>query len=122
MMVRVLILEDDDDIRLISSETLREAGFEVLGASSVERAIEMCRSDAPELALVDLQLEGRSGWEFVRWARSEGQHTRCAVFSVHAMEPHNVEEGVRLEVGALIQKTGNPEDLVRAVRDLLSAS
>lgn len=55
---RILILEDDPDLRGVVSDILRDAGFEVLEADDSAHALEACASFDPALLIVDLRLPG----------------------------------------------------------------
>ncbi|HVL32242.1 MAG TPA: response regulator [Actinomycetota bacterium] len=122
MSGRVLLLEDDADIGVVSSATLVAAGYVVDVVRTVEDALDRCASEPPDLALIDIKLgAGTSGWDFLRAIRADGlcPHMRIAVFSVHAGEADHVENARRFAVDALLAKSGDPVDLVNEVGRLL---
>lgn len=62
---RVLLVEDDDDLRATLAEMLEDAGFEVMLAEDGERALERLRQGAaPNAIILDLMMPGLNGWEF----------------------------------------------------------
>src|ERR1044072_1117805 len=91
MSERVLLLEDDDDLATITDALVSGAGYEVVRASSVDDAIAECESAVPSVALVDVQLPVRSGWDFVREA-TRWPEMRVVVYTVHHDEPEMVEK------------------------------
>jgi CheY-like chemotaxis protein len=53
---KVLVAEDDLDLRTAISEYLREAGFDVVEAADGGRALEAARTEAPDVLVVDLNM------------------------------------------------------------------
>jgi CheY-like chemotaxis protein len=65
----VLIVEDDESLRAVLARSLRARRIEVVEAASAEAAIELLgRGLRPLLVLLDLQLPGATGWDFLREA------------------------------------------------------
>jgi DNA-binding response OmpR family regulator len=65
----VLIVEDDENLRAVLARSLRARQIEVVEAASAEAAIELLgRGLRPRLVLLDLQLPGATGWDFLREA------------------------------------------------------
>lgn len=63
----VLLIEDDESLRNILATQLRAAGRTVVGAGSAEEATEALGGGLrPGLVLLDLNLPGDTGWEFLR--------------------------------------------------------
>ncbi len=58
---RILIIEDEDDIRILYSEVLREAGFEVIEASNGATGLERALENGWDLLLLDIMLPGMDG-------------------------------------------------------------
>jgi two-component system response regulator AtoC len=59
----ILLVDDEDTIRLFLEKTLREEGYEALTAATGAEAIEITRSELPDLVLLDLKLPDTSGLE-----------------------------------------------------------
>ena len=60
---RVLILDDEAQIRRVLRTTLVASGFVVREARSGEEALEMIREEMPDLLIIDINLPGMSGFE-----------------------------------------------------------
>ena len=73
-MTKILVLEDEDDIRAFIIINLKRAGYEVLEAASGEEALEVI-ADNPdiELAVLDVMLAGIDGFEVCKEIRKENQ-------------------------------------------------
>lgn len=68
----VLIVEDEELVRLIIAEELREAGFEVIEVEDGPRAVEVLRSgEAIDLLFTDIRMPGSlTGWDIAEEARN----------------------------------------------------
>lgn len=58
---RVLIVDDDPHLNALLGETLRSAGFEVTSAENVDEAIAAVATSRPDLAVLDIKMQGASG-------------------------------------------------------------
>jgi DNA-binding response OmpR family regulator len=92
----VLLVEDDQDIRLVIRTFLEEEGFSVVEAPTAGAAIEAAHAAEPDLALVDLRLPDRHGFEVVRELR--GFSSVPIVIVTAQADSHDVVAG--LEAGA----------------------
>src|SRR5689334_12889545 len=63
-MARILIIEDDADLRDVLVTVLRRRGHEVDTANEGEEALARMRSALPDVVLLDLRMPGMNGWEF----------------------------------------------------------
>jgi CheY-like chemotaxis protein len=63
---KVLVVEDDDDTRMVYSDGLGYAGYRVITASSGVEGLRAARDEHPDVILLDLSLSGADGWEVVR--------------------------------------------------------
>jgi DNA-binding response OmpR family regulator len=69
---RVLIVEDEEALRLGLSDRLRSEGYEVATAADGEAGFERARSEPFDLLILDVMLPGRSGFDVCRDLRREG--------------------------------------------------
>ena len=62
---RILIVEDDGDIREVVAQILEHHGYQVEGAADGEQALALLREGGPpHLILLDLMMPGMNGWSF----------------------------------------------------------
>ncbi|MEA3009362.1 MAG: hypothetical protein QOJ91_1054 [Sphingomonadales bacterium] len=66
---RILIVDDDDDVRAFLADSLEGFGCSVVAAASGARALETLRESRPDLALIDYAMPGMNGAEVARAAR-----------------------------------------------------
>jgi DNA-binding response OmpR family regulator len=91
--VRVLVVEDDDDIRSLLVHVLESAGHEPTAAGTGEQAVRLAAARRPDVVLLDLGLPDKDGWAVAR--RLDG--TPVVVLSVSDEDaPDDVEVAARL--------------------------
>ena len=67
---RVLVAEDEADIRFMTCFTLRYGGFEVIEAADGAQALELAQQTAPDLILLDAKMPRLDGYETCRQLKS----------------------------------------------------
>ena len=113
---RILVVEDNDDLRELYKIALRTAGFQVTQASDGLTALRAIQADAPDLIVLDLRLPLISGFE-VQHQLPQLQAARVPVVVVTAL-PRERTRG--LNVARVLHKPVMPEALVRTVVDCLA--
>jgi len=121
----VLIVDDQDIIRQLGADILRDEGYKVLVAATGEEAIKMCQGQkkGKDIALVilDVVLPGLGGKEtFLRLKESNPQ-IKVLLSSGYSIEGE-VGEILKEGAGAFVQKPYKDEELIRKVRELLDSS
>ncbi len=70
-MGRILIVDDNEKIRLVTRLILEKAGHDILEASSGEDALDMLeKGDIPDLVILDVMMPGENGWEICETIKS----------------------------------------------------
>lgn len=96
--MRILIVEDESDVRETLVEALRNQGHDVYGADSEERGLELLSEVQPKVILLDLLLHGSVVTDFIDAARqiAKGPKPRIIILSalvgaIHIAEAHQTE-------------------------------
>jgi two-component system cell cycle response regulator DivK len=86
-MPKILLVEDNEMNRDMLSRRLLKAGFEMVIAVDGEQAIDLARSEAPDLILMDISLPGLDGWEATRRLKAmpETRSIPIIALTAHAM-------------------------------------
>ncbi len=113
---RVLVVEDNDDLRGLYKIALRTAGFQVTQASDGLTALRAIEADRPDLVVLDLHLPLISGFE-VQHEMTQLRATHIPVVVVTALPPERTRS---LNVACVLHKPVMPEALVRAVVECLA--
>ncbi|WP_454856069.1 response regulator [Promicromonospora soli] len=121
---RVLVVEDDGDLRRVVATVLENGGLTVTQASSVAEARDaIAGGDEPDLVVLDLVLPGGSGHELVADLRRDGQLRRIPLVVYSATEVGAAErEELRLGETVFLTKGHTaPDTVLWFVLDLLDA-
>jgi CheY-like chemotaxis protein len=84
-MAKILLVEDNEMNRDMLSRRLLRRGYEVVLAEDGARGVELARSEAPDLVLMDMSLPVIDGWEATRRLRSD---PACAKVPIIALTAH----------------------------------
>jgi two-component system response regulator (stage 0 sporulation protein F) len=94
-MPKLLIVDDESDIREFAKSFFKKRGIEVLTASGGREALDLITKNKPQLVLLDVRMEQMTGIEVLRELRKTDKQTK--VIMVTGVE----EEGVIKEANAL---------------------
>lgn len=114
---RILVVDDDKEVVRLMRAYLEQAGYEVLVAYEGDTAVHILRRDKPDLALLDLMLPGKDGWEITRLMRSDTNLAQIPIIMLTA-RVEDTDKIVGLELGAddYVTKPYNPREVVARVR------
>src|SRR5262245_17369652 len=62
-MSKIVLIDDEEDIREIVSYNLKKEGFTVFAADNGKSGIELCKAESPDLILLDVMMPGMDGIE-----------------------------------------------------------
>jgi CheY-like chemotaxis protein len=116
----ILLVEDEDDVRLLAREVLERQGYRVIEAADGAQALGVCEA-APgrvDLILTDVVMPRMSGRELVDRVRASRPDMRVLYMSGYT-EDAIVRHGVRDASTSLLGKPFAPADLVRKTREVL---
>jgi len=117
---KILLVEDDDNIRIMVTAMLEGAGYQVIEARSCATAITLASSHLPDLILLDLGLPDRDGMEVIRFVRRKDL-TPIVVLSARCDEAEKVSAFDQGANDYITKPFGAAEFLAR-VRSLLRFS
>ena len=83
----LLIVDDDDPLRMRLSRAMEKKGFQVKDAKTVENAIKMVASNPPKFALVDLRLEDGNGLDVVKEINKVKKDSRIVMLTGYGNLP-----------------------------------
>jgi two-component system phosphate regulon response regulator PhoB len=98
-MSKILIVEDDPDIRELLRFNLEKAGYTLFLAEDGEKAIALTRKHSPEIILLDLMLPGVDGLEVCRTLKKDPELQHIPIIMVTA-KGEELDRVVGLELGA----------------------
>jgi len=119
-MAKILIAEDERDIRELIIFTLRYGGFEVIAVSNGEEAVDAARRENPDLILLDVRMPKLTGYDACRRLKADPLLRQIPVVFLSA-KGQEAEVQIGIEAGAIeyILKPFSPDMLNKRVGELL---
>jgi two-component system, OmpR family, alkaline phosphatase synthesis response regulator PhoP len=117
---RILVVDDDKDIRKLVESILIKEGFSTIGAESAGDAHKKIQAGKPDLILMDVQLPDRDGFEVCRSLRADPatRYLPVVFLTVQTLDSYKI---AGLEIGAddYITKPFNQTELVARIKAVL---
>ncbi|MGD9317388.1 MAG: response regulator transcription factor [Anaerolineae bacterium] len=120
MAQRILVVDDDKEIVRLLRAYLEQAGYQVVVAYDGETALHLFRRERPDLAILDLMLPDRDGWDVTRIVRGDAGLSATPIIMLTA-RVEDQDKIIGLELGAddYVTKPFNPREVVARVRAVL---
>jgi phosphate regulon transcriptional regulator PhoB len=120
---KILVVEDEPDIRKLVQYNLAQERFKVLEAEDGEQALKILQRDRPHLVILDLMLPGLSGLELCKILRERPETSQLPILMLTA-KAGEADKVVGLEMGAddYLAKPFSPREMVARVRAILRRS
>lgn len=120
MTLKALVVDDEQEIVNLVCHHLEKEGLRCLEAYEGETALELARTESPDLLVLDLMLPGIDGLEICRLLRRERTTANMAIIMLTA-KAEEVDRVVGLEVGAddYLVKPFSPRELVARIKAVL---
>jgi len=120
-MPKILIAEDERDIRELIMFTLRFAGYDVIATANGQEAVEAAQQDKPELIIMDVRMPKMTGYEACEAIKnnSELKHIPVVFLSAKGQETE-IRTGMEMGAEDYILKPFSPDQLTDKVKEILS--
>ena len=120
---RVLVVDDEEIVRMIMEDILTKAGYEVIFASDGEEGIRMFKENSPALVITDIIMPKKSGIEFILEILAQYPHAKFIAMSAGG----ELDPEVALAIPKTIDihtmaKPFEPKAMLKAVRELIGPS
>lgn len=122
-MARILIVDDDAEIRRLISTILVDEGHKIVSAPDGEKALEMLAVEAPDLMVLDIMMPKMDGYGVLKGMRAAGmrESTKVLILTARTSEADWVR-GYKLGADHYLTKPFDVNELVETVENLLSMS
>jgi len=119
-MAKILIAEDERDIRDLIAFTLRFAGYEVFVATNGEEAVELAPQVNPDLVLMDVRMPRMTGYEACRAMKARPDlHDIPVVFLSAKGQESEIQQGLDAGAEEYLLKPFAPDQLTIRVKAIL---
>ena len=120
MTKRILVVEDQEDLRGVLRTLLTGSGYEMLEAVDGETGVARAKSDRPDLILMDIQMPVLDGYEATRRIKADPDLKGIPVIAVSSFAMKGDEEKARAAgCDHYVTKPYSPMQLLRVIRGTL---
>ena len=121
MIKRILVVEDQDDLRGVLRDLFTSSGYVVIEAADGATGIAMAKSDRPSIILMDIQMPVIDGYEATRQIKADPNLASIPLIAVSSFAMKGDEEKARAAgCDEYVTKPYSPIQLLRMVRGYLS--
>lgn len=115
-MAKILLVDDQRDVRFVMSELLEDMGHQVVEASSAPGGLEMLETERPDIVFLDLSMPGMGGLEaLARIRRQETtRHTRVLLLTA-STSVEELDKAWTLGIDGIISKPWDSADVASLV-------
>lgn len=118
---KILVAEDETDIRKLITFSLQYAGYEVIEALDGEEAINKARDEQPDLILLDVKMPKVNGYEACTVLKDHGSTQGIPIVFLSARgQEAEIKRGLALGAEEYILKPFAPDELYRRVGSILA--
>ena len=119
-MTKILIAEDERDIRELVSFSLQFGGFTVVQAINGAEAVELAQKERPDLILMDVRMPKMTGYDACRRIKAIPELRDIPVVFVSAKgQESEIQTGLEAGAEEYILKPFAPDELVKQVQTVL---
>ncbi len=121
MNKKVMIVDDDKNIRLTVKEVLESEGIDVVTADGAVACISELEKGFTGIVLMDIMMPEYDGWDAIRMIINTGKYKNIIIAMLTAMDkPDRKMQGLQEYVTDYITKPFNSDELVRIIKDYLT--
>ena len=121
MSIKVLLVEDEDNIRQFTKINLSREGFEILEAESGEKGVELAELNKPDVAVLDIMLPGIDGFEVCKILRNKFPNIVIIMLTAKTQDNDKIE-GLERGADDYLTKPFNPRELILRIKSVLRRS
>lgn len=121
MSIKVLLVEDEDNIRQFTKINLAREGFEILEAESGEKGVELAELNKPDVAVLDIMLPGIDGFEVCKILRNKFPNMIIIMLTAKTQDNDKIE-GLERGADDYLTKPFNPRELILRIKSVLRRS
>ena len=120
-MAKILIAEDERDIRDLITFTLGFAGFEVVAAANGEEAVNLARQEIPDLILMDVRMPRMTGYEACAVMKADAKLKNIPVIFLSAKgQDSEIQTGLQAGAADYLLKPFAPDQLTERIQSVLA--
>lgn len=120
-MPKIVIAEDEPDIRELIAFTLRYAGYEVITGSNGEEGYELTKREHPDLVMFDVRMPKMTGYDACKKIKADPEIAHIPVIFLSAKGQENeIEQGLAAGAEEYLLKPFAPDQLAERVKAIVA--
>jgi DNA-binding response OmpR family regulator len=120
-MAKVVIAEDEPDIRDLIRFTLQFAGYEVFAGNNGEEGYELTKREKPDIVLMDVRMPKMTGYEACRKIKADPELKDIPVIFLSAKgQEAEIQSGLDAGADEYLLKPFAPDQLTERIREILA--
>jgi DNA-binding NtrC family response regulator len=114
--IKLLIIDDEDDLVNILAERLRFRGFEADAVTNFSDAVKLLEKKEYNLAIIDVKLKGINGIQLMKLIKDEQKEIKVILITGHGTE-EEARKGIKLGASKYLVKPVNIDVLIKEIND-----
>ena len=120
---KILIIEDDKDIRDLISFNLSKNGYKTILSRDGEKGIEKAKNEKPDLVLLDLMLPGIHGLDVCKILKTDSSLNKLSIIMLTALgQEEDIIKGLEAGADDYVVKPYSPKEMIARINALLRRS
>ncbi len=115
---KILVIDDERDLREATTEVLETAGYQALSASNGADGVRLNELEKPDIIVLDLKMPGMDGIETLRRIREHDREVSVVILTANGSSG-TVREAVGLSASEYLSKPFENQELIALIGDLL---
>ena len=121
MTKRILVVEDQEDLRGVLRDLLSGSGYEMLEAADGQAGVDKAKTEKPDLILMDIQMPIMDGYEATRQIKADPNLKSIPIVAVSSFAMKGDEEKARASgCDHYVTKPYSPIQLLKVIRGFLA--
>ncbi|MEY4915051.1 MAG: response receiver CheY associated with MCPs of class [Armatimonadota bacterium] len=118
---RILVADDEPALLRLLEFVLGRRGYMIQGVTNGNAAVEVLKTESPDLVILDVMMPGLDGYEVLTFVRETPRLEGLPVVMLTARaQLDDIQRGLTLGADAYLAKPFDPEELLSVVESLLS--
>jgi diguanylate cyclase (GGDEF)-like protein len=118
MEVRILVVDDDKDVRNATRQYIDRAGFESYAVTSAEEALKLIENEKFQVVITDIMLPGMGGLELTKIIKTQLSDTDVIVMTGYS-DDYSYEEAIKIGASDFVIKPARLEELLLRLKRVL---
>ena len=122
-MKKILIVDDEERVRMLIETTLDIGDFQIFQAKDGEEALKIAQEEKPALILLDIMMPGMDGFEVCKWLKNNSETKSSYIIMLTAKgQKQDIEKGYTVGADDYFVKPFSPMELLNKVEQVLGGS